>query len=412
MVPVVMSRAKAFLSRPLFLVLLIPAVIKLFFLSPDHLFEPHTMAEEWIRSGEFKYHYLGAWNYTFQFPVYTALVAAFYLLGLGPDAVLVFQVCCGTATAWIIYRMALIVCEGRSYSRSVALAAAVLTGLNPFLAYYQVRVLHPFAWDTFLAMALLLAAMTVRSERRGQVIALFALAGFVMLDRPTLIVFLLPFVWRERRFLFGLRELPLKVLLIVVMILPLAGWSFRNQSVTGRWELNSVTQQMLWMGIQEGTEGGGHLPNGDNYLYLLSVPERHAVLALDPPGQSAFFQRKRKAELDAKPGLWYTMFAVKLKSFWLFRSHLGMGHDMPGMQLVALMYKVYAAVLFVLLLAALALRNIHVNVMLFAALALSVGQSLFYFETRHRLLIEPVLMLIGLYALVEIRHRVIAKRAG
>lgn len=384
---------------PLVLVLVIAALIKLFFMDAGRSFEVHDTALEWIRSGEFKYHHLGAWNHTFQFPVYTAIVALFYLLGLGKTAVLVFQLACGTASAYLVYRTALVILAGRSYERAVAIGVAALTGLSPFLAYYQVRMLHPFAWDMFLAMALFHLSWTTRTDRPWRLLGLFSLAGLVLLDRPTLAVFMLPFFWRERHYLIRLRNMGLKLILLLVMIAPLGLWSIRNHAVTGRFELNSVSDQIIWMGIQEATQGSGLLPNGDTYAELLTVPERRHLATLYPAGQSAFFKAKWQAEVHKRPWLWWKMLAVKLKNFWLFRSNAGMDHSLAGMFWAILLYKIYAMVLFAIVLCAAWSRNTQVRITLLTVLCLSVAQCVFYFETRHRLLVEPLLMLIAAAAI-------------
>ena len=400
-----MPAIKGTLTIKLLLALSVPAVLKLFFLNADLSFEPHTIALEWIRSGKFRYHHLGGWNYTYQFPVYPAIVAGLYLLGLGKTAVLVVQLIFGTASAYLIQRIAVLVLAGKPYAGKVALGAALLTGLSPFLAYYQVRVLHPFAWDMLLALGLLYSSLTTRTERAGPLIVLFALAGLALLDRPTLIVFLLPFLWHERIFLWRPEKLPLKVALLFLMLLPTSAWMFRNYAITGRLELNSATAQNLWIGIQEATDGSAHLPNGKNYLHLLSPAEASRLASMDAAGHSSFFREKWRSELDGHPGLWGKMMGVKLKNFWLYRSHLGIARIIVPFPWVVIFYKIYAVILFGLVCTSWWLRNPPLNIVLTSVIALSVFQSVFYMETRHRLLAEPLLMLIALAAIAELVGR-------
>ncbi len=400
-----MLRSSPRFRSPLFLVLIIPAVIKLLLIDPVRSFEVHDMALEWIGSGEFRQHHLGAWNYTFQFPVYTAIVALFYLIGLGKTTVLVFQVLCGTASAYLIHRTALVVLSGRSYARSVAITVTALTGLSPFLAYYQVRVLHPFAWDMFLALALFHASWTTRTDRPKQLIGLFLLAGLALFDRPTLAVCMLPFLWHERHYLFGLSAVWLKLFLLILMFVPLGLWSLRNHAVTGRYELNSVTDQMVWMGMQEETEGSGQLPSGDTYVHLLTTAEGAYLVTLDPAGQSAFFRRKWREELRARPWTCVKMLVVKLKNFWLFRSHMGLDHSIKGVAWAVLFFKIYAVLVFLLVLGVPLAHNTKLRTVLMTVLCLSLAQSIFYFETRHRLLVEPLIMLIAVVVIAELSAR-------
>lgn len=363
------------------------------------------MAVEWLASGEFRHHYFGSWDPLFQFPVYTAVIAVLYGLGFGTTSVLVFQVLCGTLVAYLASRIALHLLQDHRGSHAVASGAALLIGLNPFLAYYQVRMIHPFAWDMLLATSLVLVSFKADPARRSSLIALAALGGLTMVDRPTLIVFMLPFLITHWRFVLKPASLALKGLLLLLLAGPILLWLHRAHTVTGKWQLTSVTDQMIWIGMQEETEGSGHMANGGTYLHLLNEPERHAMFQLDPAGRAALFRAKWKAEEAQDKGLYWRMFLVKLKSFWLYRSHLGHGHSAPSAWFIP-MYKGYAIGMFILTLTGAVLGTGRIRSMLIAVVALSVLQCLFYFETRHRLLAEPILILVACSAVALVVERI------
>lgn len=393
-------------------VLIISAAVKLLLMRVEKAFEAHTMAVEWLASGQFRYHYLGHWDPTFQFPVYTAVVAMIYAIGLDPWAVLVFQVACGTATAWVVHQMALHLLTGRAYAKSVALGSSLLTAFSPFLAFYQARMIHPFAWDALLATALLFLAVRATPERRGTMLALFAVGGLALLNRPTLGVFMLPFLIDHFRFIVNSASLPFKLGMVVLLFGPLSLWLVRNERVSGRYQLTSVTDQMIWMGLQEETEGSGHMADGRSYAHLLSEPERFGLFEMDPVERSAFFRSKWHTELEASPGLWWRMFLVKMKNFWLFRSQLGVDHGSTASTAALSLYKVGSCVTLLLILWGVALRARWLTGPLLAVVALSLVQCSFYFETRHRLLAEPVLLMIALAAAFHIRERWMKRRAN
>ncbi|MEZ4788741.1 MAG: hypothetical protein R2811_01855 [Flavobacteriales bacterium] len=133
--------------------LLIPAVIRCSFLQVDQVFEAHTMALDLLATGQFGHHYFGSWDRCFQFPVYTTLLAVIYGLGGGAAVALWFQVACGTVVAYLAMRLVQHLLHGRPTARAMSLVAAWVVGLDPFLGYYQVRMVHPFAWDMLLATA-------------------------------------------------------------------------------------------------------------------------------------------------------------------------------------------------------------------------------------------------------------------
>lgn len=387
------------------LILLGSAALKLFFLRADRVFESYTMAMDLAATGQFGHHYYGTWDRAFQLPVHTAVLALFHQLGLGIPAMLFFQVVCGTLTAWIIHQMATHLLQGARYAPRVALVAAALTGLSPFLAYYQVRMVHPFAWDMLLATVLLYGALKIEPQDRIAVIALFALGGLAVLNRPTLGVFLLPFAWRHWRWLFHWKGIVYRMALVVLLLGPLGGWVLRNHAVTGRYWISSVADQMIWMGLQEETEGGAHMPDGKDYRSLLSPAECVLMFQMNAQERSDFFKAKWQAEVRGDRSLWWRMMVIKLRSFWLYRSHPGQDHG-ATMEWAIVLYRAYAIAVVLLMVAQLlVLRHRGLLIITTSVVALSVLQCVFYFETRHRLLAEPMVILVCVATVVMLVDR-------
>lgn len=382
-----------------------PAVLKLFFLRADQVFETYTAALDLVATGQFGHHYFSTWDRSFQLPVHTALVALFHLVGLGTTSILVFQVACGAVSAFLIQRMTAHLLHGQTYAPIVAWVAALLTGINPFMAYYQVRMIHPFAWDTLLAIALLYGSLTADPARRSTVVSLFALCGLALLNRPTLGVFLLPFALRHARSMLTMWRPVSLAALFLLLFGPLGGWVIRNHAVTGRWQITSVTDQLIWIGLQEETEGAGHLADGRSYWHLLCPAECVLMFSMDTPERSAFFKAKWEAETRTDPGLRWRMLGVKLRNFWLFRSHAGLGHT-KALAWGVVLFKWYAAALLVLLLIQVAVfRHRGLLLVIASVVALSLIQCVYYFETRHRLLAEPLLMMVGVATLAMLLDR-------
>ncbi len=386
-------------------VLLTTVLVKCFFLRVDQVFEAHTMALDLLATGQFGHHYFGSWDRTFQFPVYTALLAAIYGLGGGGQAVLLFQVACGTAVAWFSLRLARLLLKGHPRVRVIGLAVALLVGLDPFLGYYQVRMIHPFAWDMLIALALLYASLTADPGRRWTIFLLFALGGLSLLNRPTLAVFMLPFLFRFPGFLFSLDRLPVKVALVMLLFGPIGCWVLRNHALTGRFQLTSVTDQMIWMGQQEETEGGSYQSDGTTYLHLLSSAERHRMFTEDPVERSELFRAKWQEERAMRPGLAWRMLGMKLKNFWTSRSAIGQDHA-SGMQWAMDLYRVHAVILFGMFVVSQFLADRRLRFIGLSVMLLSVAQCIYYFETRHRLLVDPILITLAMVVVVRIGERI------
>jgi hypothetical protein len=87
------------------------------------------------------------------------------------------------------------------------------------------------------------------------------------------------------------------------------------------------------------------------------------------------------------------MMGVKLRNFWLFRGNLGSHRPDPERWALAA-FKVYTVVLLPLLF--LAWRDERMRLLLVTLFMFSLVQAMFYVETRHRLLVEPVLLIVAL----------------
>jgi len=251
-------------KQELWLIVLFPMLIKLLTLSPVRLFEAHDIALEMMQSGEMRYWLHGQWNWNYQFPVYPYITFLFYSCGLGVYGMLAFNVMLGAASAWLAYGIATKLNKDGHFKHKIALIAALLTGLHPFIGYYQVQMVHPFAMDMFLAMWLLYLSLTVHPTSLRQMLLLGFAAGVAMLDRTTLVIFVLPFVLRHGVVVFHRPSIVNALLACMLALLPTSLWLARNHQIYGTWTLNSSSGQNLWIGIQESTEGTAQLSNGDS----------------------------------------------------------------------------------------------------------------------------------------------------
>jgi len=169
-------------------------------------------------------------------------------------------------------------------------------------------------------------------------------------------------------------------------------WCWRSYVHHGVFSISTSVGQNLWIGIQEETEGTANLAGKLSYYALLSTQEMEQITALNPSKQNEHFINKYKAELKANPTVFFKMYLVKLKNFWWFRSGIGGQRDGDYTASIGLYKMAYA----VMLLLALGMTYFfrEVLVLLSFPLALSLTQSVFYVETRHRIMIEPILIII------------------
>src|SRR6185295_8767981 len=94
------------------------------------------------------------------------------------------------------------------------------------------------------------------------------------------------------------------------------------------------------------------------------------------------------------------LFGVKLRNFFWFRTLIGSTYS-PAIRRLVPIYQVgYAAVLALALVSAWALPRSRAWIWS-VVIGLGLVQSVFYVETRHRLVIEPLLMFLAIVVLVS-----------
>jgi len=382
-------------------------VVLLTIMGDPQLLEVHDIAHNMLETGEMKYFLNGQWNYDYQFPVYPILLYVFYnLFGEYPVVALVLNLLIGLVSALFLYsfsrRFAFEVGSNRIrcpewFAYWVTLAFL----LHPFINYYGIQTVHPFGLDQLFAFALLAGSLKYADSNQLKHMLLFGLVlSLAMVNRPTLVVFALPFFWIQ--FTSGTWKYFLRnsiTVALVGLLLP-AAWVERNYDIYGTTSMGSSTGQNLWIGVQEETDGTANLVNGDSYYGLWDDNDRAQMKVLNSEQQSAHFYQKYLNELDATPGLWSSMYVTKLKNFWWFSGHVGASYPDSIRSLLPL-YKIIYGLLLVLAIAGLWILRTKGVWLLVSVVVLGLVQAYFYVELRHRILIEP---LVFMYSIITLLH--------
>ena len=120
--------------------------------------------------------------------------------------------------------------------------------------------------------------------------------------------------------------------------------------------------------------------------------------ALDPTEQSDYFFEKYLQTCIKNPMLVIKMFVVKLKNFWFFREGIGTEYS-PAIKAWIPLYKGFYLVMLSLSLFFLIKGKKDALVIFSIPVALSLFHAVFYVETRHRVMIEPVLLYMAVCAI-------------
>jgi hypothetical protein len=287
--------------------------------------------------------------------------------------------------------------------------------MHPGINYYTLCNVHPFATDLFFltASVYLLIKYSVHATLKN--LLLFSLSlGITILERATLGIVFIPFAFvavRIHGWKTGWGHSAFAIVICVNIISPWLLHNFNSDNIIG---LSSETGKILWKGTLPNSEGSNYLLNGKTYYANLTPEEAKEIPAMTVKQQNNFFMNKYFEQLRSKPSHVIKIFFVKMKNFWMFRSQFG--SELPAkLKSFILTYQVFYFVMISFTIASLFLFQRKIFLLATIPVLLSVAQSVFYVETRHRLIIEPLLIFFavaGIYFLLmkfTKRKRIIIK---
>lgn len=394
----------------LILILTIFKTILIFSIGDISVWEDHFIAHNLITSGEMYNVFEGVKSYADQFPLYPFIISIIYrLFGENTHYAALYNIILQALSAIIFYQLSLNFLQFLSLANlsnrikeRIAYFCSLIFVLYPPICWYGMYNVHPFSQNLlFLLLLIFLTFNYINLQRQKWFWLLCITAGFAVLDRNTLIVGIIPlFIWllfHEKRKRFFVKSIYI-FLLIFLIGFP---WLLRNYAKTGQFSYTTKEGRALYIGAINELEGGLYLPTGLDYTYLLKKSEKDSISKLSAVEQDKFYWKKFNEEIRNSPVSYAMLYLKKIKTFWLFRDQIGNTYN-PKMQWLIPVYKLFYIILFLL-----ALIGVYISgkrgIYLFSVpIALSLIQSIFYVETRHRILIEPILIIFALLSIAKI----------
>lgn len=374
-------------------------VISLFFISQFKLFEVHDIAVNMVKTGEMKYFLNGQMNYNYQFPVYPFLLFIIYkIFGIVPELGEVLNCIFHSLTAvfgFCIFNWFSENCKIKTIRKNTAtisLLASIGILFHPLINYYTLLIIHPFSLDLLLiTLSVFYMINYFKNPGRKNILIFGIVFGITLLNRITFIVLILPF------FIFiilndsvneGIKR---SIIVLLIGFLFLVPWLYRNYTIYQKLSINSSLGQNLWLGIQDKTGGSAYLPDGNNYYQLIPLEEWNIISKLNSVEQSDYFFEKYKQTAISNPMFLLKMYFVKLKNFWFFREGIGTEYNdqikkwIPFYKygyIIVLLFSIYFVI------------KVKKDALIISSIpvALSLVHAIFYVETRHRIIIEPILI--------------------
>lgn len=374
-----------------------------------HLWEYDDIAENILAGRGFVHDYRDTEYRTFTTPGWPFVLSVLLRIG---DYRLVqgFQLLMGLllgVSGYIVARNA--------WGRRTGLLTGVLCVLHPGLVYYSVMNSDPLPLNA-LVVFLIAAALLRLARAPGAVNAILpgALIGASMLTRGTTVL-LLPIgaVWLYSS-LGWRRAASTTAIMLLASSAIVTPWILRNVATVNAPVMTSTNGEMLWWGNNPNASGGIEATDGSSLRDW--VPQAVLSVVESSPSELVHNQAFRNEALrfiQSDPIAFLAFSVKKLGQFWWFGPFYG--KEYPSWYFT--FYKPLYAVELLLAITgmALALRSGQKRtawLLILVPLAISMFQSLFYVQGRHRWMVESFLLVFVALAIDRVGERIGLRARG
>lgn len=375
------------------------------------LHEYYAIARNMLRGDGFTHAHLDVVYHSYAPPLYPWLSAAAYWLSGSMMPLMLLQAVAGAALAAVTAAIA-----WRLFGNWTAgVVAAGLVAVHPGLALYSAAKAHPLTFDAlFFALALLQSFRWVERPTMRRAIEFGLIVGVGTLSRATMVIFL-PVVsaWLVLRTAQPWNRVISQSLIAGLCAATLiAPWTIRTSLLHQRFVFLVTTDaENFWLGNNPSATGHSYI---DANRIVLDAPGPQEVRDLrqqpNELAQRAWFATRARAFVRDNPGTFLRVTAQKFFYFWWFAPQTGVLYP-PAWFYLYLAYYVTVvglAVVGVWTLVRTGGSGLRLASLLGVfLLALSLLQSLYYVEGRHRWGVEPIVLALsggGFAALAERRR--------
>lgn len=366
------------------------------------LWEFEEMANNLLAGRGLIRHQMGTPYYAYVLPVYPLFTAGVYAVTAhSRAAVLLIQCLIGAFAVIQVKAIGDLVFE----DTRVSTLGAWLTALHPPLILFSTR-LHSLTLDVFALLWVLWAWLRLlRAPRAREAFHAGVAGGFALLSRGTALAFL---AWAAAVTAWVLRHQALRRIQVLAVVALVSGaavlpWLIRNAIVLHRFPvLITTTGQSLWQGNNPNSSGSGYLPDGRSALDTLPQHALQKLKDLDESGQDRLFRDEAVRFIHEHPGQAFGLYLRKLRIFWWAGPQTGLKYPRHYRVFYGIYYTVIVALASIgLWRRRLFLRRPPYLLLIGLAVSVSLLQSMYYVEGRHRWGIEPVLLLLAAAGFLE-----------
>ncbi|MFC1623816.1 ArnT family glycosyltransferase [Candidatus Omnitrophota bacterium] len=367
--------------------------------------EYETIANNILKGAGYGYEYLGILHRAFGPPLYSFLCAFIYYFSNHSYAILlIFQVFLSAMTCVLIFYIA-----NKIFNQKIAILAAILTCIHPGMIIYSAK-LHPLTIDIFLFTLAILVLLRAKGEMRARYFILFGIiSGICFLSRSTFAIYIpivFIYLWvlskdkRKIAFYAGLS--------VLAMLLVIGPWTIRNYRVLEKLIFVQKSGEVFWRGNNINATGTAYTNGGRPMVESISLEFREKIYSYNEIKQDELFWSEGLKFIKEQPFDFVLLTMKKFYYFWWFSPQSGIEYHKSYL----LFYKaVYSFIVLFTIFGIFFALGSNVNsikentwLLLLFFLSISLSQSLFYVEGRHRWAIEPLILTLTANGLIQIKY--------
>jgi 4-amino-4-deoxy-L-arabinose transferase-like glycosyltransferase len=366
-------------------------------------FEYEEVAVNLIHGKGFVFEYLNIPYRAGIAPLFPALCAFIYLLfGHHQILIVLVQIALSTATCALVFFIA-----ERFFDSRCAYLVALLTALHPGLIIYSSTMLHSHSLYSFLiCLSVFLLRVSLESHGMRNKILLGLCTGLCVLERAAFLpFFVLGWFWllyysvdkKEAK-----RVIQVSIISLFVIVGP---WVIRNTVILKQPVFIQTNQwAVLWIGNNSQSSGTAMIHSGKSWVDTIPDESLKKLNTLDEIAQMNWFKADALTFIRQYPGQFIERTLKKLYYFWWFSPQAGMSYPASYLILYRMYYTVILSGSLIGLIWALRIKKTRPLIILVLLLfsSNSLLHSLYYLEGRHRIAIEPLLLICFSFGVMQI----------
>ncbi len=294
-----------------------------------------------------------------------------------------------------------------------SLKAAVLTGIlysfHPGLVVYSGKI-HELTLTVFLICLICYMVICSGNLSIYRVIIIGVLIGVGTLLRPIFILFLPAFAFYLISKRYASKVFIVNMLIAAALTgLVISPWICRGYRIYHRFIfITTNSAELFWRGSSVNASGTALTRGRSDIISTMDAGFKNRLFSLNEIGQYDFFKNEALAYIKSHKRNFLKMTALKFFYFWSFSPQTGLEYPAVWLYAYGAFYLfLVPGVCFAIWCMIRGCGPVDLPALGFLVLfcvLVSLAHSLYYVETRHRWMIEPILLAVSSYGFVSIKE--------